>query len=69
MKTGNISSESTVQSPYFCGAGIVRCFVISQSGCPDEERDESIYFQEILVNTEINMKKLLNSWHSQDKTR
>ena len=40
MKTGNTSSERIVQSPYFCGTGIVFCFVISQSEFPDEEKDE-----------------------------
>ena len=44
MKTGNTSSESIVQCPYFCGAGIVLCFVISQSGFPDEEKDERYLF-------------------------
>ena len=46
METGNTSSQSIVnaQSPYFCGAGIVLCFVISQSGFPDEEKNERYLF-------------------------
>ena len=44
METGNTLSESIVQSPYFCGAGIVLCFVISQSRFQDEEKDERYLF-------------------------
>ena len=44
METGNTLSESIVQAPYFCGAGIVLCFVISQSRFQDEEKDERYLF-------------------------